>query len=162
VTYLGEQSVGKSFALNHFVDTSFAGSAMRTTEGVWMSVTPTENTLIVALDFEGTTHPSFSSRYSYNGSDTGVHSIERSAQEDTLLVLFNTAISNLASDFVFGFGFVFMFAQVLFRNNFALSRDITGLFQSFQSSSTVLDPASNPDLFRSILTIIIKVHGSWA
>ena len=27
--------------------------------------------------------------------DKGVHSIERSAQEDTLLVLFNTAISNL-------------------------------------------------------------------
>lgn len=27
----------------------------------------------------------------------GVHSIERSAQEDTLLVLFNTAISNLVS-----------------------------------------------------------------
>ena len=49
----GEQSVGKSFALNHLVDTSFAGSAMRTTEGVWMSVTPTDNILIVALDFEG-------------------------------------------------------------------------------------------------------------
>jgi len=28
---MGEQSVGKSFALNHLVDTSFAGSAMRTT-----------------------------------------------------------------------------------------------------------------------------------
>lgn len=28
---LGEQSVGKSFALNHLMDTSFAGSAMRTT-----------------------------------------------------------------------------------------------------------------------------------
>lgn len=28
---IGEQSVGKSFALNHLVDTSFAGSAMRTT-----------------------------------------------------------------------------------------------------------------------------------
>ena len=27
---MGEQSVGKSFALNHLVDTSFAGSAMRT------------------------------------------------------------------------------------------------------------------------------------
>ena len=27
----------------------------------------------------------------------GVHSLERSAQEDTLLVLFNTAISNLVS-----------------------------------------------------------------
>ncbi|KAJ7087696.1 hypothetical protein C8R43DRAFT_1244821 [Mycena crocata] len=122
VSSMGEQSVGKSFCLNHLVDTSFAGSAMRTTEGVWMSVTPTEKTLIVALDFEG------------------VHSIERSAQEDTLLVLFNTAISNL----------------VLFRNNFAMSRSIAGLFQSFQSSSTVLDPAANPQLFQSTLVIIIK------
>ena len=50
---MGEQSVGKSFALNHLVDTSFAGSAMRTTEGVWMSATPTDAALIVALDFEG-------------------------------------------------------------------------------------------------------------
>ncbi|KAF7356382.1 VWFA domain-containing protein [Mycena venus] len=123
VSSMGEQSVGKSFCLNHLVDTSFAGSAMRTTEGVWMSVTPTENALIVALDFEG------------------VHSIERSAQEDTLLVLFNTAISNL----------------VVFRNNFALSRSVTGLFQSFQSSSTVLDPAANPQLFKSTLVIVIKV-----
>ncbi|KAF8840154.1 hypothetical protein BDN67DRAFT_684784 [Paxillus ammoniavirescens] len=122
VSSMGEQSVGKSFALNHLVEASFAGSAMRTTEGVWMSVTPTQDALIVALDFEG------------------VHSIERSAQEDTLLVLFNTAISNL----------------VLFRNNFALSRDITGLFQSFQSSSTVLDPGENPNLFNSTLIIIIK------
>ncbi|KAK7676902.1 hypothetical protein QCA50_020158 [Cerrena zonata] len=122
VSSMGEQSVGKSFALNHLVDTSFAGSAMRTTEGVWMSVTPTDDSLIVALDFEG------------------VHSIERSAQEDSLLVLFNTAMSNL----------------VLFRNNFALSRDITGLFHSFQSSSTVLDPAANPILFKSTLVIIIK------
>ncbi|KAG2347680.1 hypothetical protein BDR05DRAFT_927599 [Suillus weaverae] len=122
VSSMGEQSVGKSFSLNHLVDTSFAGSAMRTTEGVWMSVTPTKDVLVVALDFEG------------------VHSIERSTQEDTLLVLFNTAISNL----------------VLFRNNFALSRDITGLFQSFQSSATVLDPAANPSLFQSTLAIIIK------
>jgi hypothetical protein len=51
---MGEQSVGKSFSLNHLVDTSFAGSAMRTTEGVWLSVTPTKDALIVALDFEGT------------------------------------------------------------------------------------------------------------
>ncbi|OCH90958.1 hypothetical protein OBBRIDRAFT_792770 [Obba rivulosa] len=122
VSSMGEQSVGKSFALNHLVDTSFAGSAMRTTEGVWMSVTPLHDMIIVALDFEG------------------VHSIERSAQEDTLLVLFNTAISNL----------------VLFRNNFALSRDITGLFKSFQSSSSILDPDTNPDLFQSTLAIIIK------
>ena len=49
----GEQSVGKSYALNHFVDTSFAGSAMRCTEGVWLSVTPTQDALIVSMDFEG-------------------------------------------------------------------------------------------------------------
>ena len=53
VSSAGEQLVGKSFALNHLVDTSFVGSAMRTTEGVWMSVTPTKDALIVALDFEG-------------------------------------------------------------------------------------------------------------
>ncbi|KAG2340542.1 hypothetical protein BDR05DRAFT_937722 [Suillus weaverae] len=130
VSSMGEQSVGKSFCLNHLVDTSFAGSAMRTTEGVWMSVTPTKDALVVALDFEGMS----------NQASWRVHSIERSAQEDTLLVLFNTAVSNL----------------VLFRNNFALNRDITGLFQSFQSSSTVLDPAANPSLFQSALVIIIK------
>ncbi|KEP46676.1 putative cytochrome P450 family protein, partial [Rhizoctonia solani 123E] len=114
--------VGKSYCLNHFADTSFAGSAMRTTEGVWLSCTPTEKYLLVSLDFEG------------------VHSIERSAQEDALLVLFNTAISNL----------------VLFRNNFAMSRDIAGLFTSFQSSATVLDPNVNRGLFNSTLAIIIK------
>jgi len=76
----------------------------------------------VALDFEG------------------VDSVERSLQEDTLLVLFNAAISNL----------------VLFRNNFAFSRDISGLFQSFQSGASVLDPAANPSLFQSTLVIIIK------
>ncbi|KAH9017733.1 hypothetical protein EDB84DRAFT_1422808 [Lactarius hengduanensis] len=122
VSSMGEQSVGKSFTLNHLVDTSFAGSATRTTEGVWLSVSPTDDALIVALDFEG------------------VHSLERSAQEDTLLVLFNTAISNL----------------VLFRNNFAMNRDITGLFQSFQSSASILDPAANPSLFQSTLLVIIK------
>ncbi|KAH7337773.1 hypothetical protein B0J17DRAFT_573266 [Rhizoctonia solani] len=114
--------IGKSYCLNHFADTSFAGSAMRTTEGVWLSCTPTEKYLLVSLDFEG------------------VHSIERSAQEDALLVLFNTAISNL----------------VLFRNNFAMSRDIAGLFTSFQSSATVLDPNVNKGLFNSTLAIIIK------
>ena len=68
---MGEQSVGKSFTLNHLVDTSFNEIAMRTTglfsewplpeirvltaslEGVWMSVSPTDDALIVALDFVG-------------------------------------------------------------------------------------------------------------
>lgn len=35
------------------MDTSFAGSAMRCTEGVWLSATPTRDALIVAMDFEG-------------------------------------------------------------------------------------------------------------
>ena len=57
--------------LNHLVDTSFSGSVTRTTGivappntrkfagqtctagGVWMSVTPTDEALIVALDIEG-------------------------------------------------------------------------------------------------------------
>jgi len=119
VSSMGEQSAGNSFTLNHLVDTSFSGSA---SEGVWMSVSPTDDALIVALNFEG------------------VYSLERSAQEDTLLVLFNTAISNL----------------VLFHDDFALSRDITGLFQSFQSSSSVLDPTSDPSLSQSTLVVIIK------
>ena len=34
---MGEQSVGKSFTLNHLVDTSFAGSAMRTT-GLFLAI----------------------------------------------------------------------------------------------------------------------------
>ncbi|KAF8607202.1 hypothetical protein BDV93DRAFT_467878 [Ceratobasidium sp. AG-I] len=114
--------IGKSYCLNHFADTSFAGSAMRTTEGVWLSCTPTKEYLLVSLDFEG------------------VHSIERSAQEDALLVLFNAALSNI----------------VLFRNNFAISRDIANLFSSFQSSAMVLDPQLNPGLFNSDLAIIIK------
>ncbi|KAG8956419.1 hypothetical protein FRC03_010886, partial [Tulasnella sp. 419] len=122
ISSMGEQSVGKSFALNHVVDSSFAGSALRTTEGVWLSVCPTRDTLVVALDFEG------------------VHSIERSPQEDMLLVLFNTAISNM----------------VLFRNNFAISRDVANMFTSFQASTALLDPSANPDLFKSLLTIIIK------
>ncbi|KAI9429667.1 hypothetical protein H4582DRAFT_2122341 [Lactarius indigo] len=124
VSSMGQQSVGKSFALNHLLGTSFVGSGMRTTEGVWMSVTPTDEALIVALDFEG------------------VDSVERSLQEDTLLVLFNTGISNLV--------------LVPFRNNFASSRDISGLFQPFQSCASVLDPAANPSLFQPTLVIIIK------
>ncbi|KAG8834734.1 hypothetical protein FRC17_007458 [Serendipita sp. 399] len=118
---VGEQSVGKSYALNHFVDTSFAGSAMRCTEGVWLSLTPTQEHLIVILDFEG--------RQQFEDMSP-----------DMLLVLFNAAISNL----------------VLFRNNYAVSRDINDLFTSFQSCRNTLNPAENPGLFQSSLAIIIK------
>ena len=45
VSSMGQQSVGKSFSLNHLVDTSFAGSAMRTT-GIAAQLM-TQNGLIV-------------------------------------------------------------------------------------------------------------------
>ncbi|KAJ3289280.1 hypothetical protein HDU79_004189 [Rhizoclosmatium sp. JEL0117] len=123
VSSMGEQSVGKSYSLNHLSDTSFASSAMRTTEGVWMTASANSNSLIVCLDFEG------------------VQSVERSVQEDTFLVLFNTAISNL----------------ILFRNNFVLARSIQELFTSFQASSSVLDPEKNrPLLFNSYLAVIVR------
>jgi hypothetical protein len=59
-----------------------------------MSVTPTDEALIVALDFEGRFGPPSQSQL-VRQYLLGVDSIERSRQEDTLLVLFNTAISNL-------------------------------------------------------------------
>jgi|HubBroStandDraft_5_1064220.scaffolds.fasta_scaffold2583455_1 hypothetical protein len=63
-----------------------------------MSATPTDDALIVALDFEGLT---IGSRFRLVRADyykiLGVDSVERSPQEDMLLVLFNTAISNLVS-----------------------------------------------------------------
>jgi hypothetical protein len=59
-----------------------------------MSVTPTDNELLVALDFEGWLLLSFLLRITHQQM-VGVDSVERSLQEDTLLVLFNTAISNL-------------------------------------------------------------------
>ncbi|KAG8899893.1 hypothetical protein FRC00_000733 [Tulasnella sp. 408] len=128
VSSMGEQSVGKSYSLNHMVDSSFAGSAVRTTEGVWLSVCPTKDCLVVALDFEG------------------VHSIERTAQEDMLLVLFNTALSNL----------------VIFRNNFALSRDVANMFTSFQASTHLFDPSANQRLFKGLLAIVIKSREFYA
>jgi hypothetical protein len=53
---------------------------MRCTEGVWLSITPTRDYLVVAIDFEGKPK-----RYMYEYVTSvvyiGVHSIERSAQE---------------------------------------------------------------------------------
>ncbi|KAG9013251.1 hypothetical protein FRB93_000774 [Tulasnella sp. JGI-2019a] len=77
ISSMGEQGVGKSYSLDHIVDSSFTGCAARATEGVWLSACPTKDTLVVALDFEG------------------IHSIECMTQEDMLLVHFNTALSNL-------------------------------------------------------------------
>ncbi|CAG8491773.1 7035_t:CDS:10 [Funneliformis caledonium] len=53
VSSMGEQSCGKSYLLNHLVGSTFDGSAMRCTEGVWMSLVITKKFIYVALDFEG-------------------------------------------------------------------------------------------------------------
>ena len=62
-----------------------------------MSVSPTKDALIVALDFEGEIKCVAFSSFTIGSisRSKGVNSLERSAQEDMLLVLFNTAISNL-------------------------------------------------------------------
>lgn len=107
---IGEQSVGKSYALNHFVDSSFAGSAMRCTEGVWLSITPTSDVLIVALDFEGIMRLACQKYGSWHFRRDRVYWTNRTWRYieivtkwllvvnqfvDTFLVLFNAAISNL-------------------------------------------------------------------
>ncbi|KAG8733017.1 hypothetical protein FRC11_009235 [Ceratobasidium sp. 423] len=77
-------SMGNSYFLNHFADTSFIGSAMCDNEGVWLTCTPVDKYLLVLLNFEGN------------------YSTESGGQKDAPLVLFNTAISNLVlfqSDF---------------------------------------------------------------
>ncbi|RIA99609.1 hypothetical protein C1645_746686 [Glomus cerebriforme] len=74
VSSMGEKSCEKSFMLNHLVGTSFDESAMRCSEGVWMSLVNTKKYIYVALNFEGP---------------------ERTPQEDLFLTLFNTIVSNL-------------------------------------------------------------------
>ncbi|KAF5362170.1 hypothetical protein D9756_002248 [Leucocoprinus leucothites] len=160
VSSMGEQSVGKSFALNHLVDTSFAGSAMRTTgrqnlimgvspsaEGVWMSITPTEDALLVALDFEGLF--STYSPFLLIHSSPKVFTASSDLHRKTHSLFYSTRLCQIWIRLIND-------VKVLFRNNFALSRDIANLFQSFQASSVILDPAANPSLFQSTLVIIIK------
>ena len=122
ISTMGEQSSGKSYSVrslgrqstnshlvqvNHLVDTYFASSAMRCAAGVWMSCTPTSDALIISLDFET------------------VKSIGRPTQEDMLMVLFKTAISNM----------------ILCRSGCALSWDIAGLFSvSFRLNIVALSP----------------------
>ena len=61
-----------------------------------MSVTPTDEALVVSLECEGCCISLCLTHIIIDRLE-GVGSIERSLQEDTYLVLFNTAISNLVS-----------------------------------------------------------------
>ncbi|CAG8584575.1 25121_t:CDS:10, partial [Gigaspora margarita] len=120
ISSMGEQSCGKSYLLNHCLGTTFDGSAMRCTEGIWMSLVKIDKILYVALDFEG------------------LASIERSAQEETFLQLFNASLSNL----------------VLFKSNFVISRDISSMFQRFQDQAKYF--GDDPDIFQACFCIVIK------
>ncbi|KAJ3219148.1 hypothetical protein HDU67_002481 [Dinochytrium kinnereticum] len=77
LSVMGLQSTGKSYMINHIVGTHFDGNAMRCTEGVWMSISPTDDAIYISLDFEG------------------LGSVERTPQEDMLLSLLNAAASHL-------------------------------------------------------------------
>ncbi|RUS29928.1 hypothetical protein BC938DRAFT_480055 [Jimgerdemannia flammicorona] len=69
----------------------------------------------------------------------GLRSLERTPQEDMFLTLFNAAASNL----------------ILYKNNFAIGRDISLMFRSFQNGATMFDP-SKELMFTARLAIIIK------
>ncbi|CAG8689548.1 13591_t:CDS:10, partial [Racocetra persica] len=103
-------SMGEQYMLNHLIGTTFDGSAMRCTEGVWMSLAIAKKCIYVALDFEG------------------LKSLERSPQE---------VISNL----------------ILFKNQFAVNRDMSTMFQRFQDGATLLN---DEKIFQAKLCIIIK------
>ncbi|RGB38368.1 hypothetical protein C1646_755794 [Rhizophagus diaphanus] len=120
VSSMGEQSCGKSFMLNHLVGTTFDGSAMRCTEGVWMSLVNTKKYICVALDFES------------------LRSFVRTPQEDFFLTLFNAVVSNL----------------ILFKNQFAVNRDMSIMFRKFQDGAMLFE--SDSEIFQAKLCIIIK------
>ncbi|RUS20076.1 hypothetical protein BC937DRAFT_86413 [Endogone sp. FLAS-F59071] len=70
----------------------------------------------------------------------GLRSLERTPQEDLFLTLFNAAVSNL----------------ILYKNNFALGRDISSMFHRFQDGATIFDPSTTSSMFTSRLAIVIK------
>ncbi|RHZ48992.1 hypothetical protein Glove_535g7 [Diversispora epigaea] len=136
----------KSYLLNHCIGSTFDGSARRCTEGVWMSLVRTDDTLYVALDFEGIILMLLIPlKYDLMIPELkvillllGLASIERSAQEETFLQLLNAALSNL----------------VLFKSQFAVSRDISSMFQRFQDGSNYF--GDDPDIFQACFCIVIK------
>ncbi|CAB5380453.1 unnamed protein product [Rhizophagus irregularis] len=68
----------------------------------------------------------------------GLASIERTPQEETFMQLLNAALSNL----------------VLFKSQFAVSRDISSMFQRFQDGTNYF--GDDPDIFQARFCIIIK------
>lgn len=77
VSSMGKQSCGKSYLLNHQSGSLLDVAGGRCTDGVWITMRPSQDCLYVLLDFEG------------------LGSFERSEQEDMLLSIVNAAVSNI-------------------------------------------------------------------
>ena len=76
VSIMGKQSSGKSYLLNRLFGTRFGVSSARCTDGIWISFSIVDNILFFLLDCEGL----FGSR--------------RTDDEETMLLTFNTSISD--------------------------------------------------------------------
>ncbi|KDO24160.1 hypothetical protein SPRG_10588 [Saprolegnia parasitica CBS 223.65] len=120
VTSMGKQSTGKSYFLNHLTGSSFASAGGRCTNGVWLTLCRSSTGLVVVLDFEG------------------LGSMERSAQEDTLLSILNAAISHLT----------------VFRIEMRFDKDIDCMLDKFQQGVAMLK--GDDRLFRGQLYLNAK------
>eukprot|EP00397_Hematodinium_sp_SG-2012_P000532 GEMP01000533.1.p1 GENE.GEMP01000533.1~~GEMP01000533.1.p1 ORF type:complete len:2197 (-),score=481.84 GEMP01000533.1:22-6612(-) len=122
ISSMGKQSTGKSSMLNQLVGTCFDVSGARCTDGVWMSVRECEKFIIVVFDFEG------------------VGSLERSAQEDMLLSVFNAAVSN----------------ATYFRTESRLDADVANIFSRMQQGAKLLSGGQDKESFTGVFHIVIK------
>eukprot|EP01119_Soliformovum_irregulare_P015879 TRINITY_DN4538_c0_g1_i3.p1 TRINITY_DN4538_c0_g1~~TRINITY_DN4538_c0_g1_i3.p1 ORF type:complete len:2418 (+),score=551.37 TRINITY_DN4538_c0_g1_i3:532-7785(+) len=120
VTSMGKQSTGKSYTLNHLSGSLFNIAGGRCTDGCWMTMRQSQHCLYVIMDFEG------------------LGSFERTDQEDMLLSVMNSAISNIT----------------LFKTEFRLDRDIEQMFSRFQSGVDLIK--GNDSLFSGTFLIVIK------
>ena len=117
---MGRQSSGKSYMLNHIAGTVFDVSGGRCTDGVWLTCRIHDDVLYVMMDFEG------------------LGSMERSSQEDTLLSLFNAAISSCT----------------MFKIGYNIDSDTVAMFDRFRQGVSLIKDAQN--FFRGTLSLVIK------
>ncbi|XP_057849511.2 uncharacterized protein LOC131060350 [Cryptomeria japonica] len=132
ISSMGKQSSGKSYLLNHLSGSLLDVSGGRCTDGVWITVTTTEESadahahggdrcLYVLLDFEG------------------LGSFERTEQEDMPLSVVNAAVSNLT---------------IFNKKDFHLDKDTEIAFKRFQGGINLISP--DEKLFKGLFYIAIK------
>jgi hypothetical protein len=116
VTSMGKQSTGKSYKLNHLFGSKFDISGA---DGVWMTVRIVNDTLYVICDFEG------------------LGSFERTTQEDVLLSVFNSAISNCT----------------VFKCENRFDQDVGEMFKKFQQGVNFIKGSDKCFIGRLLLVI---------